>query len=111
MNCLYLLTGFGCYLKTGAQVFVSENLRAQDPDYLSETEIVQIMKGEGLLYVARIPLRAGRWWMIYLIRYGLIPRRWFAHIAQWELKRMAHMTGIPRWQYWNVLYIFEKDGG
>lgn len=108
MNRLHLLTGFGRYLKTGAQVFVVDNLRAQDPAYLSETDIVQIMHGEGLQWVTRIPLRAGRWWITYLIRYGLIPRSWFARIAQWELQRMAQQRGIPCWQYWNVLYVFEK---
>jgi SAM-dependent methyltransferase len=32
------------------------------------------------------PVRKGRWWLLYLVRYGLVPRSWFPSLAAWELK-------------------------
>jgi hypothetical protein len=69
-----------------------------------------MMQKEGLRLVRRVPLRAARWWMIYLIRYGLIPESLYGRIADWELARMAKRQGSPRWQYWNTLFVFEKVG-
>jgi hypothetical protein len=43
-----------------------------------------------------------------MIRYGLIPRAWFSRIADWEISRMARETLAPRWQYHNVLFVFER---
>jgi SAM-dependent methyltransferase len=33
------------------------------------------------------PIRNGRWWVLYLIRYGLVPPKWFPQIALWEIKK------------------------
>lgn len=110
MNRLDLLGGFGRYLAGDAQVVLVENLRAGHPDYLPEALIIEIMQKEGLSLVKRVPLRAARWWMIYLIRYGLIPKSLHGKIAEWELDRMAKRQGLPRWQYWNVLFVFQKTG-
>lgn len=102
------INGFSKYLAPEAKVIVVDNLRLYHPDFLSEQAIVNIMDSEGLKLVHKVPLRAARWWMIYLIRYGLIPRSWFDVIAEWELNRMSHRKGMPRWQYWNVLFVFQK---
>jgi SAM-dependent methyltransferase len=110
MGQLGYAEGIGRYLGDGARVVLVDNIRAKHPDFLSEEAIRGLMQHEGLRLVERVPLRAGRWWLIYLIRYGLVPESWFGRIADWELRRMARMQGTPRWQYWNVLFIFEKRG-
>lgn len=108
MNRLDLVSGFGHYLAKDARVVLVENLRVGHPDYLPEALIIEMMQEEGLRLFERVPLRAARWWMIYLIRYGLIPESLYGRIADWELARMAKRQGSPRWQYWNVLFVFDK---
>lgn len=109
MNKLELLTGIGDYLTPAGQIFVVENIRVGSLNYLREAEIVTIMEQEGLVLSKSIPLRSARWWVIYLIRYGLIPGRWYNHIANFELNRMANRKDRPSWQYWNVLFVFCKS--
>lgn len=109
MGRLEWVQGMGRFLAPNAKVFVIENIRDGIPAYLPESEIIAMMRNEGLRMVGRIPLRAARWWGIYLIRYGLIPRSWLDRTAVYELGRMAQRTGLPRRQYWNVLFIFEKS--
>jgi SAM-dependent methyltransferase len=53
------------------------------------------------------PIRRGRWWLLYLIRYRLIPKKWLPRIASWELiqcrdkeKRIAY--------YQDFLFLTEK---
>ncbi len=108
MGRLDRVPGFGQYLVPGATVLVVENLRLGHPDFLPEDVVIDLMTQEHLRLVERIPLRASRWWVVYLIRYGLIPRSWFERIAEWELNRMCRRSGVPRWQYWNVLFVFKK---
>jgi SAM-dependent methyltransferase len=108
LDKLDVIHGVGRYLAQGGMLFLTENIRAGHPGYLPEMRIIQMMKQEGMILVKKIPIRAARWWMIYPIRYGLIPKKYFDAIAEWELARMEKRTGAPRFQYWNVLYIFEK---
>ncbi|MDS4032263.1 MAG: methyltransferase domain-containing protein [Candidatus Contendobacter sp.] len=108
MNRLELVNGVGRYLAEGARVVLVENLRVGHPAYLPEALIIEMMQQEGLRLVQRVPLRAARWWMIYLIRYGLIPESLYERIAEWELDRMAKRKDSPSWQYWNVLFVFDK---
>lgn len=105
---LNVVPGFARFLASNARVLVVENVRAGHDEFLTETAIIEMMQSEGLKLVERVPLRAARWWGVYLIRYGIIPKTWFKRIADWELDRMSRRTAIPRYQYWNVLYIFTK---
>jgi cyclopropane fatty-acyl-phospholipid synthase-like methyltransferase len=50
-------------------------------------EYLQAFKESRLISSRYYPIRSGRWWCLYLIRYGVIPRKWFRQIASWELKR------------------------
>lgn len=100
--------GLGHYVIPGGKIFLVENIRVGHPDYIPETEIIEIMKREGMHLIKRIPIRSARWWPIYLIRYGLIPKSLFNMIANWELRRMEKKKGNPIRQYWNILFIFEK---
>lgn len=106
---LDVVPGFARFLAADACVLVVENVRSGHPEYLPETVIIEMMQSEGLRLIKRVPVRAARWWGIYLIRYGIIPVTWFRRIADWELDRMSRRSGVPRHQYWNVLYVFQKS--
>lgn len=108
MKRLGAVTGMGRFLAPDACVFLVENIRSGHVDYLSEAQIVELMRREGLSLVKRVPMRAARWWVVYLIRYGLVPEAFFSTLADWELQRMSGRNGTPRWEYWNVLFQFEK---
>jgi SAM-dependent methyltransferase len=108
MGKLDVVHGLGRYVAPGGKIFLVENIRAGHPDYIPEAKIVEMMAQEDMFLVKRVPIRSARWWVIYLIRYGLIPRRFLNAIAEWELVRMERKKGAPRFQYWNVLFVFEK---
>lgn len=108
MNRLDAVKGMGRFLASGARVLLVENIRIGHPGYLPEGHILELMQHEGLSLVKRVPLRAARWWVVYLIRYGLVSKSFFQTLADWELNRMSGRQGAPRWQYWNVLFVFEK---
>ncbi|MBM4338345.1 MAG: class I SAM-dependent methyltransferase [Deltaproteobacteria bacterium] len=76
------------YLKKGGKGYfieqVSDNPKMGRPklaDYL------QAFQESGLECLQSYPIRKGRSSLLYLIRYGVIPKKWFPSIAHWELKR------------------------
>lgn len=95
-------------VRAGGRLVVVDNIRAGHRAYVEEDRIVCMFTGDGMRLVERRPIRHARWWGIYMIRYGLLPRAWHLHIARYELKRLAQLSRLPRWQYTNVLYVFEK---
>jgi SAM-dependent methyltransferase len=105
LNCLY---GVGRFLSPGGVLIVVENVRPNHSDYVPEPMMIEIFESEGLRLRERIPIRAGRWWLTYLIRYGMIPETWFGRIAEYELQRCRSYKGKPTWQYMNVMFIFER---
>ena len=50
-------------------------------------EYIDCFKKSNLECLQYYPIRNGRWWMLYLIRYGIIPERCFRGIAVWELMK------------------------
>lgn len=77
------------YLKKGGEFCLveqaSDNLKVLRPkvkDYLQGFEEAK------LECLKHYPIRNGRWWLLYLIRYGFIPRSWFPKIAAFELERI-----------------------
>lgn len=103
------MQGVGDYLAPGAKIFIVENIRSGDSNYLTESQLVATMDAERCRLIARIPIRAARWWMIYPIRYGLVPSALLEKVSDWELARMSKRTGVPMLQYWNALFIFQKS--
>jgi SAM-dependent methyltransferase len=78
------LSGF---LKAGGRFFLIEQVsdrpaigRPRLEDYL------HAFREAALECTDYHPIRKGRWWLLYLIRYGLIPKSWFPSLAAWELK-------------------------
>lgn len=95
-------------VRSGGRLVVIDNLRANDERYLSEEWFDETFAGNGMRLVHKVPIRASRWPIIYMIRYGLIPARWFNALAKWELARMARKTRVPRLSYYNYLFIYER---
>jgi SAM-dependent methyltransferase len=74
------------YLKNGGRFYLIEHV-SNNPErgWPSAKEYLQAFEESKLKCLHHYPIRNGRWWMIYLIRYGIIPRRLFSEIAQHEI--------------------------
>ena len=79
------LTG---YLKRGGRFYLIE--QASDNPKIGRPSVETYLRAfrkadlECLLYY---PIRRGRWWLLYLIRYGLVPERFFPYIARKEIQQ------------------------
>jgi len=96
------------YLRKDGRLYLieqaSDNPKAERP---SAEEYLQAFKESRLECVKNYPIRNGRWWLLYLIRYGMIPERWFRRIALWELmKNRRAMGNIP--YYKDYLFLIRK---
>lgn len=92
----------------GGRLVIVDNMRRHDDRYVDEHWLVDFFGGCGLRLRKRVAIRASRWPLIYLIRYGLVPHWMLDRLAMWELSRMARKKKPPRWGYHNVLFIFER---
>jgi len=63
---------------------VSDSPKVDRPNLKEYLDAFGSSKLESLQYY---PIRSGRWWILYLIRYGLVPPKWFPQIAVWEIKK------------------------
>lgn len=82
------LSGLVQYLKKDGELYLieqaSDNPRVERPKVDEYLQAFKELKLECLQYY---PIRDGRWWMLYLIRYGLVPQKWFSKIAVWEINK------------------------
>ncbi len=76
----FLKPGGRCYLIEQA----SDNPRVARP---KAEEYLQVFEKSNLECIQYYPIRKGRGWMLYLIRYGLVPKTWFSKIAIREINR------------------------
>lgn len=85
---------------------VTDNPKIERP---SLSEYLEVFQESNLKCIECYPIRRGRWWMLYLIRYGLIPKEWFFQIA---LKEMISVKRVKRKisYYQDYLFILEKNG-
>ena len=67
----------------------SDNPKVERPKV---EEYLQAFKESNLECLRYRPIRNGRWWMLYLIRYGIIPKGWLHQIARYELKKRRKET-------------------
>lgn len=96
-------------VRPGGRLVVIDNLRRGDARYLPEQWFDETFARDGLRCTRKVAIRASRWPLIYMIRYGLIPERWFDAIADRELRRMARKTRVPRFSYYNYLFVYERS--
>lgn len=96
------------YLKKGGKFYlieqVSDNPKVGRPKV---EEYLQAFKESKLECLQYYPIRNGRWWMLYLIRYGLIPKKWFSQIAFWELMRNRKIDK-PVSHYKDFLFLIKR---
>ena len=76
------------YLKPGGKMVLIE--QASDNPKVGRPEAGEYQKAfeeAAIECLQSYPIRRGRWWLLYLIRYGLIPRSFFRKIAKHEIQR------------------------
>jgi SAM-dependent methyltransferase len=96
------------YLRNGGSLYLieqaSDNPRRNRPRVEEYLETFNASKLECLQYY---PIRKGRWWLLYLIRYGMIPKEWFPRIARYELEKRKGEKGLIRF-YKDFLFLLRK---
>jgi SAM-dependent methyltransferase len=96
------------YLRNGGEFYLieqaSDNPRMDRPNIEEYLDAFKEAKLECLRYY---PIRKGRWWMLYLIRYGMIPKGWFGQIAHYELEKRRREKGFVR-HYKDFLFVLRK---
>lgn len=96
------------YLKSGGRFClieqVSDNPKVDRPKVL---EYLEAFKASKLECLHTYSIRRGRWWLLYLIRYGFVPPKWFPSIAAWELREgRGFKNGIS--YYRDFLFFLKK---
>lgn len=97
------------YLKPRGKMVLIE--QASDNDRVDRLSVEQYLRTfeESKLKCSRYyPIRKGRWWVLYLIRYGFVPKRWLTRIANHELKRRREERR-PLRSYEDFLFVLEKE--
>ena len=76
------------YLRSGGMVCLIEQV-SDNPkvERLKAEEYLHAFEESKLDCLQYYPIRKGREWMLYLIRYGWVPQRWFSKIAVWEINK------------------------
>lgn len=96
------------YVKEGGRLClieqVSDNPNVGRPKVEEYLEAFEDSKLECLQHY---PIRNGRWWLIYLIRYRIISQRWFPRMAHFELRTRREEKGKVR-SYKDFLFLLEK---
>lgn len=96
------------YLKKNGRFLLieqtSDNPKVERPKVEEYLQAFEESKLECLQYY---PIRNGRWWMLYLIRYGLIPKGWFRRIAHYELEKRRKEKGYICF-YKDFLFLLRK---
>jgi len=109
LNNFDAVKGLSRYLKYNGNLIVIENIYHKNDNYVDEKNIIETFKKEDLILTKKEIIRLGRWWLLYLIRYGFIPINWFDAIAKYERKKILKMSRPPFYCYVNTLYVFKKE--
>ena len=84
---------------------VSDNPKGERPEVRQYLTAFKESKLECLRYY---PIRSGCWWVLYLIRYGFIPKNWFSRIAHDELLKRRSERGRVH-VYKDFLFLLKKE--
>ncbi len=83
------LSGLARYLRKGGLFYlieqVSDSPKVGRPNL---EEYHDAFGSSGMECLQHYPIRKGRCWFLYLIRYGLVPPKWFSQIASWEVNKI-----------------------
>jgi SAM-dependent methyltransferase len=102
------LSSLAQYLKKDGTFYLieqaSENPKVDRPGL---QEYLDAFRSSNLECLRYHPIRCGRWWMLYLIRYGLVPSNWFPQIALWEIKKNRKKDSTVPY-YKDYLFLLRK---
>lgn len=102
------LSGLAEYLrKEGRLYFIEQASDSPGVGRPSVKEYLQAFEKSNLEVLRHYPIRRGRWWMLYLIRYGLVPRGSFFRIARNEISRLRE-NRTPISYYRDYLFVLSK---
>ncbi len=103
------LSSLARYLKEDGRLYLveqaSDNPKMRRPNVEAYLQAFKESKLECLQYY---PIRKGRWWMLYLIRYGVIPEGRFRKIAFYELEKRKREKGYIRF-YKDFIFLLRKE--
>ena len=104
------VSGLCSFLRPGGRMLLIEQV-SDDPKVNRPclNEYLLSFREAGLSIVQSYPIREGRWWPLYLIRYGIIPNRFLGRIAGYELRRLRHGGGSFTY-YRDYLFALMKPG-
>jgi len=71
-------------------------------------EYLKVFEDSRLEVLRHYPIRNGRWRLLYLVRYGIIPTRLFTRIAKKEIRRLRNDEGKPISYYRDFLFVLKK---
>ena len=97
------------YLKPeGKLCFIEQASDNPNVGRRSVRKYLQVFKESELECLQHYALRRGRWWMLYLIRYGMIPRKWLPRIACYELEKRRGEKEFIHF-YEDFLFVLRKE--
>lgn len=103
------LSSLAKYLKKDGRFYLieqaSDNPKVERPTVAEYLQAFKKLELECLQYYA---IRNGRWWLLYLIRYGLIPKDFFPRIAHHELLKRRGERGRIHF-YKDFLFLLKKE--
>ena len=98
------------YLKSGGKLYLIE--QASDNPKVGRLPVQHYLRAfedTGLTCLRYYPIRRGRWWGLYLIRYGIVPRILFPKIAQKEIL-LRRREARPGSYYKDYLFVLKAVG-
>lgn len=82
------LSSLAQYLRKGGMFYFIEQVSdSPNVDRPRLKEYLDAFGSSGMECLQHYPIRKGRWWLLYLIRYGLVPHKLFSQIASWEMSK------------------------
>ncbi len=102
------LSSLAQYLKKDGTLYLIEHVSDRPKlGRRSLKEYLDVFGSSGMECLQHYPIRKGRWWLLYLIRYGLVPHKWFSHIASWEMKKNRKKENYISY-YKDYLFLLRK---
>jgi len=102
------LSSLALYLKKdGRFYFIEQVSDSPKMDRPSLSGYIDAFGSSGMKCLQHYPIRKGRWWLLYLIRYGLVPHKWFPYIASRELKKNRKKENYIS-HYKDYLFLLKK---
>ncbi|MCZ6602176.1 MAG: class I SAM-dependent methyltransferase [Planctomycetota bacterium] len=82
-----LLREAGRCIERGGRLYLLDQVSdAEGRPWRTAGQVTEACAVAGLVLERCRPVRKGRWWLLYLIRYGLVPAALLEKVARWELR-------------------------